>query len=45
MNRTGIPDTRLCEPRENGHFGQAEEADVSAALLGFVHDQKKENQR
>ncbi|POX63666.1 hypothetical protein C3492_11085 [Streptomyces sp. Ru62] len=40
----GTPDTRLCEPRESGHFGHVEEADVFAAVLGFVHDQEKENQ-
>ncbi|MER6684052.1 hypothetical protein [Streptomyces olivaceoviridis] len=37
--------TRAARVIWNGHLGQAEEADVSASVLGFVHDQKKENQR
>jgi proline iminopeptidase len=40
----GMPDARLRELRESGHFGHIEEADeFAAAVLAFVDDQKTGN--
>ena len=42
--RAGMPDARLRELRESGHFGHIEEADeFAAAVLAFVDDQKTGN--
>lgn len=42
--RAGLPDARLCELRESGHFGHVEETgEFTAAVLGFVHTAGKEN--
>lgn len=40
----GMPDSRLCELRESGHFGHIEEADeFAAAVLDFVNSQERGN--
>lgn len=42
--QAGMPDARLRELRESGHFGHIEEADeFAAAVLAFVDDQKRGN--
>lgn len=41
----GMPDARLCELRDSGHFGHIEEADAfAAAVLDFVQRQGTGNQ-
>ncbi|SDL47026.1 proline iminopeptidase [Nonomuraea maritima] len=40
----GMPDARLCELRESGHFGHIEQADAfAAAVLDFVREQRTGN--
>jgi proline iminopeptidase len=40
----GLPDARLCELRESGHFGHIEETEeFAAAVLDFVHNQEMGN--
>jgi len=40
-----IPNARLCELRESGHFGHVEEPDAFvAAVLDFVHEQEMGNE-
>ncbi|MFG1865239.1 alpha/beta fold hydrolase [Microbispora bryophytorum] len=37
--RAGMPDARLCELGQSGHFGHIEQADeFASAVLDFVHD-------
>lgn len=42
--RAGLPDARLRELRDSGHFGHIEETgEFTAAVLSFVHTAGKRN--
>jgi proline iminopeptidase len=42
----GMPNARLCELRESGHFGHIEQADeFASAVLDFIQDQKMGNRK
>ncbi|MFD3581583.1 alpha/beta fold hydrolase [Streptomyces sp. NPDC058683] len=42
----GMPDARLCELRDSGHFGHIEEADAfTAAVLDFVRETRERGDR
>ncbi|MYZ38560.1 MULTISPECIES: alpha/beta hydrolase [unclassified Streptomyces] len=42
----GMPDARLCELRDSGHFGHIEQADeFASAVLEFIHEQEMGNRK